>query len=101
GGVRDTHRWSDFRYSKTPAETAVFVTGEYRGFLKKFSPWAVPKCKYNTTCNKRGDPIHRAQYRHSDLSDYLVPCRNQQSCVYKNETDHKIKYSHGERVPLP
>ncbi|CAF1625863.1 unnamed protein product, partial [Rotaria magnacalcarata] len=42
GGVRDTHRWSDFRYSKTPAETAVFVTGEYRGFLKKFSPW-VPR----------------------------------------------------------
>jgi hypothetical protein len=44
--------------------------------------------------------VHRAQYRHSELSDYLVPCRNQRDCPCKTN-EHRIMYSHGEQVPLP
>ncbi|CAF3704753.1 unnamed protein product [Rotaria sp. Silwood1] len=60
----------------------------------------VPICQYNKICRERGNPIHRAQHRHSDLPDYLVPCRYQQGCSDKTDK-HRIKYSHGEKVPLP
>ncbi|CAF3116028.1 unnamed protein product, partial [Rotaria sp. Silwood2] len=43
------------------------------------------------------DPFHRAQYRHTDLPDFLIPCRDQENCQDRSD-EHRIKYSHGERV---
>jgi hypothetical protein len=63
-------------------------------------PHPVPRCKADKTCRHRTNPMHRAQYRHSELSDYLVPCRNQRGCNIKTD-EHLIMYSHGEQVPLP
>lgn len=42
------------------------------------------------------DPFHRAKYRHTDLPDFLVPCRDQK-CPNTTD-DHRTKYSHGEDV---
>ena len=61
---------------------------------------SVPMCSYDTKCRKLGDPVHRAQHRHSDLPDYLYPCRDQPRCDNRN-TEHRIRYSHGEKVPIP
>jgi uncharacterized protein (TIGR02452 family) len=63
-------------------------------------PHMVSLCRYDKNCREIIDPIHRAQYRHSNLSDYLIPCKYQKNCKDKT-TDHRIKYSHGEKVPFP
>ena len=63
-------------------------------------PHLVPMCSHNKYCSKKDEPLHRAQYRHSNLPDYLVPCRSQSNCDDKTP-EHRIKYSHGEKVPLP
>jgi hypothetical protein len=57
-------------------------------------------CRYDKNCREIIDPIHRAKYRHSNLPDFLVPCRNQKTCKDKT-TEHRTKYSHGEKVSLP
>jgi hypothetical protein len=54
-------------------------------------------CSYDKGCNKLTDPFHRAEYRHTDQPDFLVPCRNQNKCSDKSN-EHRIKYSHGEQV---
>ncbi|CAF2666541.1 unnamed protein product [Rotaria sp. Silwood2] len=54
-------------------------------------------CTYDKNCNKLTDPFHRAEYRHTNLPDFLVPCRNQTKCQDKSNR-HRIKYSHGEKV---
>ncbi|CAF4238022.1 unnamed protein product [Rotaria sp. Silwood2] len=57
----------------------------------------VPQCKYDMNCSNLTDPAHRSSYRHTGLSDYLVPCRNQQQC--RNSTfEHRKKYFHGEKI---
>ncbi|CAF3876655.1 unnamed protein product [Rotaria sp. Silwood1] len=56
-----------------------------------------PLCSYDKNCNKLTDPIHRAEYRHTNLPDFLVPCRLQKKCTDKSN-EHRIKYSHGEKV---
>ena len=58
----------------------------------------VPKCSEDVNCSERINPIHRAQFRHTNLPDFLYPCRNQESCRDESET-HRIKYSHGEELP--
>ncbi len=63
-------------------------------------PHLVPMCQNNDKCQQLGEPLHRAQFRHSKLPDYLIPCRYQQTCKTKT-VEHKIKYSHGETIPLP
>ena len=50
-------------------------------------------------CSERTDPIHRAQYRHTGLSDYLIPCRYQNTCYKKSSPEHRMVYSHGEELP--
>ncbi|CAF1580252.1 unnamed protein product [Rotaria sordida] len=48
-------------------------------------------------CSNLTDPTHRFSYRHTGLSDYLIPCRNQQEC--RNLTsEHRKKYFHGEKI---
>ena len=59
----------------------------------------VPRCSEDKDCRERTDPIHRAKYRHTNLPDYLFPCRNQEGC-YDKSPEHRIKYSHGEELPL-
>jgi hypothetical protein len=60
-------------------------------------PHRVSMCKNDTKCSHVNDPFHRAEYRHTDLSDFLVPCRDKATCRDKT-TSHRIKYSHGEQV---
>jgi hypothetical protein len=60
-------------------------------------PHPSPSCKNDKSCEKITDPYHRAEYRHTDLPDFLVPCRNQKKCGDKSK-EHRIKYSHGEQV---
>ncbi|CAF3492650.1 unnamed protein product [Rotaria sp. Silwood1] len=55
-----------------------------------------PLCSYDKNCNKLTDPIRRAEYRHTNLPDFLVPCRLQKKCTDKSN-EHRIKYSHGEK----
>ncbi|CAF3121371.1 unnamed protein product [Rotaria sp. Silwood2] len=62
-------------------------------------PHNVDICKNDKTCKEKRDPIHRAQYRHSDLPDFLIPCRDQHRCKDQS-SKHCIKYSHGEKVPI-
>jgi len=63
------------------------------------NPHLVPLCSYDKNCRDLVIPIHRAQYRHSNLPDFLYPCQYQRNCKNKT-TEHRIKYSHGEKIPL-
>ncbi|CAM4829677.1 unnamed protein product [Rotaria magnacalcarata] len=57
-----------------------------------------PMCSDDRDCVERTNPVHRAQYRHTNLPDYLIPCRNQASCRDTSD-DHRKKYFHGEELP--
>ncbi|CAF4422869.1 unnamed protein product [Rotaria sp. Silwood2] len=57
----------------------------------------VSKCILDRHCSDLCDPFHRAQYRHTDLPYFLIPCRDQENCQDRSD-EHRIKYSHGERV---
>ncbi|CAF0757815.1 unnamed protein product [Adineta steineri] len=59
----------------------------------------ISKCTQDRDCNEKTNPIHRAQYRHQGLSDFLIPCRYQDDCYIKSE-EHRLKYFHGEEIPL-
>jgi hypothetical protein len=63
-------------------------------------PHPVLMCPHDSKCSQLGEPLHRAQFRHSQLPDYLIPCRYQKQCKTKT-IDHLKKYSHGETIPLP
>ena len=54
-------------------------------------------CKYDKKCEQRVNPFHRATYRHTDLPDFLKPCRDQTAC-HDNSSKHRIRYSHGEKA---
>ena len=41
---------------------------------------------------------HRAQYRHTNLPDCLIPCRFEEKCQLISKKDHQIKYFHGEKI---
>ena len=56
------------------------------------------QCPNDKDCHERINPIHRAQYRHSGLSDFLIPCCYQNSCKDKSP-EHHMKYFHGEKIP--
>ncbi|CAF2136304.1 unnamed protein product [Rotaria magnacalcarata] len=60
-------------------------------------PHKVAMCKCNKKCDQVVDPFHRAAYRHTDLSDFLKPCRDQTGCR-DNSNKHRMRYSHGEKV---
>jgi hypothetical protein len=62
---------------------------------------SVPRCPEDSKCSKLGEPLHRAEFRHSKLPDYLIPCRDQQECKKTKSAVHLVKYSHGETIPLP
>ncbi|CAF1117327.1 unnamed protein product [Adineta steineri] len=57
----------------------------------------VSMCKYDKKCKKIVDPFHRAEYRHTELTDFLIPCRYQAKC-HNDSDEHRIEYSHGEQV---
>ena len=57
----------------------------------------VSKCSADKDCSKRTDPIHRAQYRHTGLPDYLIPCRFQDICL-NTSSEHRMRYFHGEEI---
>jgi hypothetical protein len=56
------------------------------------------RCSDDKDCSKKTDPVHRAQYRHTGLPDYLIPCRHQDTCNDKS-SEHRMMYSHGEELP--
>ncbi|CAF3692663.1 unnamed protein product [Rotaria socialis] len=58
----------------------------------------VPKCLEDKSCSERTNPVHRAEYRHSGLPDYLIPCHFQDTC-YDKTPDHRLKFFHGEEIP--
>ncbi|CAF2714671.1 unnamed protein product [Rotaria sp. Silwood2] len=60
-------------------------------------PHRVLMCKHDKKCTQLDDAFHRAAYRHTDLPDFLVPCRDQRTCHDTSKT-HRIKFSHGEDV---
>jgi hypothetical protein len=60
----------------------------------------VPKCSRDTKCPEVTDPAHRCSYRHTGLSDYLYPCRDQEGCR-NTSFDHRKKYFHGEKIKRP
>ncbi|CAF1372386.1 unnamed protein product [Rotaria sordida] len=55
-------------------------------------------CSDDQACSKRSDPVHRAEYRHTGLPDYLIPCHFQDAC-YDKKPDHPIRFFHGEEIP--
>jgi hypothetical protein len=57
------------------------------------------RCAQDKNCLEKHDPIHRATYRHTNLPDYLIPCRKHNNCLDKSPK-HRIKYFHGETLPL-
>ena len=58
----------------------------------------IAMCADDRNCSKLLNPVHRAEYRHSGLSDYLMPCRFQESC-HNVTPDHRRTYFHGEEIP--
>ncbi|CAF3772226.1 unnamed protein product [Rotaria sp. Silwood1] len=59
----------------------------------------IPMCLEDRSCSQRSNPVHRAEYRHTGLPDYLIPCRFQETCFDK-AADHRMKFFHGEEIPL-
>ncbi|CAF1674359.1 unnamed protein product [Rotaria magnacalcarata] len=59
----------------------------------------VLKCSKDKYCLEKNNPIHRANYRHTSLPDYLILCRKQSNCQ-DTSLKHRIKYFHGETLPL-
>ncbi|CAF4730203.1 unnamed protein product, partial [Rotaria sp. Silwood2] len=59
----------------------------------------VLKCTKDKYCSEKINPIHRANYRHTNLPDYLSLCRKQSNCQ-DTSLKHRIKYFHGETLPL-
>jgi hypothetical protein len=59
---------------------------------------SVSKCSQDRDCSEQTDPVHRAKFRHTNLPDYLIPCRFQEGC-YNKSSEHRIKYFHGEELP--
>ncbi|CAF1338910.1 unnamed protein product [Adineta steineri] len=57
----------------------------------------VSACPLDRNCKRLGDAYHRAEYLHSGLPYFLIPCRYQRDCKDKTEK-HRMKYSHGEQV---
>ena len=57
-----------------------------------------PMCLEDRNCSERSNPIHRDKYRHTGLSDYLIPCRYQDVC-YDKAPNHRIRFFHGEEIP--
>ena len=57
------------------------------------------RCKFDKDCRHLDDPYHRAKYRHTDLPDFLIPCRDQTTCRDRS-SKHRIKYSHGQKIDL-
>ncbi|CAF2764998.1 unnamed protein product [Rotaria sp. Silwood2] len=55
----------------------------------------VPKCSDDENCSKIIDPVQRAEFRHTNVPDYLIPCRYQDKC-YDKSLNHRKKYFHGE-----
>ncbi|CAF1007420.1 unnamed protein product, partial [Didymodactylos carnosus] len=62
-------------------------------------PHAADQCSSNRSCKRLDDPVHRTKYRHSGMPDFLIPCRDQQSCQI-NSFEHRVKYSHGEDIEI-
>ena len=60
-------------------------------------PHQASMCEHDTKCTQITDPFHRAKYRHTDLPDFLMPCRYQVKC-YEKSPAHRVAYSHGEQV---
>jgi hypothetical protein len=57
------------------------------------------QCIQDKNCSEKHDPVHRATYCHANLLDYLIPCGKQTYCLDKSPK-HRIKYFHGETLPL-
>ncbi|CAF1531382.1 unnamed protein product [Adineta ricciae] len=56
-----------------------------------------PICNHDKKCKQINDPFHRAECRHTNLPDFLIPCRYQTTC-YDDSFEHRIEFSHGEQV---
>ncbi|CAF3101073.1 unnamed protein product [Rotaria sp. Silwood2] len=62
-------------------------------------PHRVEQCSLKSSCQKLGDPFHRAKYRHLGYPDFLIPCCDGSNC--RNKTSHhRTKYSHGEQIDI-
>ena len=61
------------------------------------TPHKVSMCTYDKSCKQLDDPYHRASRRHTDIPDFLLPCRYQEKCQDKS-SKHRTRYSHGEQV---
>ena len=59
----------------------------------------VTRCPHDKSCQLLQDPYHRARYRHTDLPDFLIPCRDQPHCENRS-SEHRKKYSHGEKIDV-
>ena len=61
-------------------------------------PNPIPQCQWDRNCSELTNPLHRAEFRHTNFPDFLIPCRNHPNCTNKSN-EHRIKYSHGETIP--
>ncbi|CAF1235595.1 unnamed protein product [Adineta ricciae] len=78
-----------------PCQYAEFCT-KHEIYLTH-EPLRVPLCRYDGNCEKLIDPIHRSKFGHKNLPYFLIPCKNQEKCVDQRK-EHRMKYSHGEKV---
>ena len=62
-------------------------------------PHVVDQCRMDQSCKKLDDPVHRANYRHTGMPDFLIPCRYQQLCD-ERPYEHRTKFSHGEQIDI-
>ena len=59
----------------------------------------IPKCTQDRDCTETIDAVHRAQYRHTGLPDFLLSCRHQGTC-YDKSVEHPQHFFHGEEIPF-
>ncbi|CAF1007509.1 unnamed protein product [Adineta ricciae] len=80
-----------------PCRYAEFCTKKEHEIYLTHESLCVRLCRYDGNCEKLIDPIHRSKFGHKNLPYFLIPCQYQQKCVDQRK-EHRMKYSHGEKV---
>lgn len=58
-------------------------------------------CPDEPKCMRLTDPVHRFQYFHKGLADFLLPCWDGQGCNKINDPTHCVEYFHDPKYTYP
>ena len=61
---------------------------------RQYSHKDLEDCKFGSKCRHIDDPLHRAQFHHEELHDWISLCHGK--CAQAHKEDHVRNYFHGE-----